>query len=90
MPLGSSSYKARRNETKYPYIAELAANMRGLGAVLSRQIMKFHKTRHVQPRHGRTILKEGRFYYRWCFPDSQIAHEFIEEFGGSIIEPERG
>jgi len=87
MSLGSS-YKARRNETKYPYIAELAASMRGLDAALSRRIMQFHKTRHVQPRHGRTILKEGQFYYRWCFPDLQIAHEFIEEFGGSLLEPE--
>ena len=85
-----SSYKAVRNETKYPYIVELPASVGGLEVALNRRIFQFHKTRHVQPRHGRTILKEGQFYYRWCFPDLQIAHEFIEEFGGSIIEPECG
>jgi hypothetical protein len=87
MPRGSS-YKARRNETKYPYIAELPASMRGLDVALSRRIIQFHKTRYVQPRHGRTILKEGQFYYRWCFPDLQIAHEFIEQFGGSLLRPQ--
>jgi len=86
MPCGSS-YKAVGNETKFPYIAELPASMRGLDVALSRRIIQFHKTRHVQPRHGRTILKEGQFYYRWCFPDLQIAHEFIEQFGGSLYEP---
>jgi hypothetical protein len=86
MPRGSS-YKAVGNETKCPYIAELPASMRGLDVALSRRIIQFHKTRHVQPRHGRTILKEGQFYYRWCFPDLQIAHEFIQQFGGSLYEP---
>jgi len=86
MPRGSS-YKAVGNETKFPYIAELPTSMRGLDVALSRRIIQFHKTRHIQPRHGRTILKEGLLYYRWCFPDLQIAHEFIEQFGGSLSEP---
>jgi hypothetical protein len=77
-------------ETKYPYIAELPDSVRGLDVELSRRIFQFHNTRHVQPRHGRTILREGQLYYRWCFSDLQIAHEFIEQFGGSLIEPERG
>jgi hypothetical protein len=87
MPL-SSSYKARRNETKYPYIAELPASMRGLDVALSRRIFQFHRTRHVQPRHGRTVLKEGQFHYRWCFSDLPTARAFIEEFGGSLLKPE--
>jgi hypothetical protein len=86
MPL-SSSYKARRNETKYPYIAELPASMRGLDVALSRRIFQFLRTRHVQPRHGRTVLKKGQFYYRWCFSDLPTARAFIEEFGGSLLEP---
>ena len=86
MPL-SSSYKARRNETKYPYIAEVPASMLGLDVELNRRIFQFHKTRHVQPRHGRTILTERQHYYRWCFSDLPTAVAFIEEFGGSLLEP---
>ena len=88
MPLGSS-YKARRNETKYPYVAELAASVRGLDVELNRRVVQFHNTRHVQPRHGRTILTERQLYYRWCFSDLQMAHEFIKQFGGSLYEPNR-
>ena len=40
MPL-NSSYKARRNETKYPYIAELPASMRGLDVALSAGFFNF-------------------------------------------------
>jgi hypothetical protein len=86
MPRGSS-YKAVANERTYPYIAELPASTRGLDVALGRRIIQFHKTRHVQPRHGRTISKEGQFYYRWCFSDLQVAHAFIEQFGGSLCEP---
>jgi hypothetical protein len=88
MPRGSS-YKAVRNETKYPYIAELPVSVRGLDVELSRRIFQFHKTRHVQLRHGRTILTERQHYYRWCFSDLQMAHEFIEQFGGSLYELNR-
>jgi hypothetical protein len=77
------------NEGKYPYIAELPASVGGLDVALSRQVIQFHKTRHVQLRHGGTILKEGRFYYRWCFSDLQMAHAFIEEFGGLLYESNR-
>ena len=89
MPSVGSSYKTVRNERKYPYIAELPASVRaGLDVALSRQIIQFHKTRHVQPRHGRIILKEGRCYYRWCFSDLKTAHAFIEQFGGLLCEPD--
>jgi hypothetical protein len=67
MPRGSS-YKAVRNETKYPYIAELPVSVGGLNVELSRRIFQFHKTRHVQPRHGRTILTERQHYYAGAFP----------------------
>jgi hypothetical protein len=66
----------------YPCIVELPASTRGLDVALSRRIIQFHKTQHVQPRHGRSI-----FYYRWCFSDLQMAHAFIEQFGGSLYEP---
>ena len=89
MPSGSGSYKTARNERNYPYIAELPGSVRGggLDVALSRQIIQFHKTRHLHPRHGRIILKEGRFYYRWCFSDLQTVHAFIEQFGGLLCEP---
>jgi hypothetical protein len=86
MPHGSS-YKARRNEIKYPYIAEVPASMRGLDVELNRRIFQFHKTRHIQPRYGREILMKGQPYYRWCFSDLPTARAFIEEFGGSLLEP---
>jgi hypothetical protein len=85
MPRGS--YKALINERKYPYIAELPVTTRGLDVALNRRIVQFHKAQHVQPQHGRTIPKEGRIYYRWCFSDLQTAHAFVEEFGGSLLEP---
>jgi hypothetical protein len=86
MPRGSS-YKALANERKYPYVAELPVSVHGLDVELNRRIFQFHKTRHVQPRHGRTILTERQHYYRWCFSDLQMAHEFINQFGGSLYEP---
>jgi hypothetical protein len=89
MPGGGGSNKATANERKYPYIAELPASVGGLDVALGRRIIQFHKIRHVQPRHGRTIPKEGRFYYRWCFSDLQTAHAFIEEFDGWLHKPNR-
>jgi hypothetical protein len=88
MPRGSS-YKAVTNERMYPFIAELPASTRGLDVGLGRRIIQFHKTRHVQPRHGRSILKEDQFYYRWCFSDLQMANAFIEQFGGLLYRPNR-
>jgi hypothetical protein len=84
-----SSYKAVRNETKYPYVVELPASVGGLEVALNRRIVQFHKTQHVQPRHGCPILTERQHYYRWCFSDLQMAHEFIKQFGGSLCEPNR-
>ena len=84
MPRGSS--KARSNESRYPYIAELSSSG-ALDVALNRRIIQFHKTRSLQPRYGRMNVKEGHFYYRWCFSDLQMAHAFIEEFDGSLYEP---
>src|SRR5215472_16604779 len=70
------SGKATANESKYPYIIELALTGRLLDVGLSCRIMNFHKTRHIQPRHGHTaILKEGRTF-RWCFSDLETARGF--------------
>jgi hypothetical protein len=58
------------NEIKYPYVVELAAVGDGLDVELSRRIMQFHKSRHIQLRYGRRInTKRGKTYYRWRFSD---------------------
>jgi hypothetical protein len=57
-----------------------------LDIALSRQIMEFHKSRHLQLRHGRTISKYGDTYYRWCFADLITALAFVEQFGGALCE----
>jgi len=47
------------NESKYPHIVAIAVAGEGLDIGLSRRIMDFHKTRHVQPRHGRSAIPKG-------------------------------
>ena len=85
MPRSLGSYKTATNERKYPYIVELPASVgAGLGVTLNRQIIQLHKTRHVQPRHGRTIVIEGQNYFRWCFSDLTTAQAFVEQFDGTL------
>ena len=40
--------KARVNENKHPYVVELAVVTDGMDVELSRQIVRFHKSRHIQ------------------------------------------
>ena len=54
------SGKAAANEREYPFIVELAVAAKGLEVGLSRRLLDFHKTRHIQPRHGRST----KTYYR--------------------------
>jgi hypothetical protein len=71
--------RAVTNETKHPYIVEVAAVRDGLDVELSRRILQFHKSRHIQPRYGRRITtKQGKVFYRWCFSDLLIARAFTE------------
>ena len=78
--------KSVTNERTYPYLVEMPVAAAPLDIALSRQIMEFHKSRHLQVRHGRTILREGETCYRWCFPDLATAHAFAEHFGGALCE----
>jgi hypothetical protein len=48
--------------------------------------MNFHNSRHIKPRHGNIILKEGETYYRWCFSDLTTARAFMEQFGGTVYK----
>jgi hypothetical protein len=84
--LQPGSGKAVANEKKYPNIVELAVPDCGLEIQLSRRIMEFHKSRHIQPRHGRWITKDNQTYCRWCFTDLGTACDFIEHFGGALSE----
>ena len=70
---------------KYPNIVELAVPSDGLEIELSRRIIEFHKSRHIQPQHGRWITKEKQTYCRWCFADLGTACDFIEQFGGGYL-----
>ena len=79
-----SSPKAVANESKYPNVVELAVGGKGLDVTLGRRIINFHKSRHIQPHHGRTIIRERQISYRWCFSDLATARDFIEQFGGAF------
>ena len=80
------SGKARTNERKYPYIVELSVPLTGLDIQLSRQITTFHKSRHIQVRYGRIVVRNGENHYRWCFPDLSLARAFLEQFGGELCK----
>jgi hypothetical protein len=76
------SGKALTNESKYPYIVELAVEAGELDVELSRQIIGFHISRQIEPRHGRRISIGGQAYFRWCFSDLATARAFCERFDG--------
>ena len=86
--MGRGASKATTNEVKHPYVVELAIVGDGLDVELSRQIIQFHKLRHIHARHGRRITtRRGRLYYRWCFSDLLIARRFAEQFNGKLCKP---
>ena len=79
--------RAITNETRHPHIVELAVVRDGLDVELSRQIMLFHQSRHIQPRFGRRIVGgRGNLHYRWCFSDLLNARAFMERFGGEYYK----
>ena len=48
--------KALTNESIYPNIVELAVTADGLEVELAHRIIEFHKSRHIEPRHGSNVL----------------------------------
>jgi hypothetical protein len=80
------SGKALINESHFPYIVELAVPDTGLEIELNRQIVGFHKSRSLQPRHGRRIIRDNQTYSRWCFSDWTTARAFVEQFGGAFYK----
>jgi hypothetical protein len=80
--------KAMTNEINHPYVVEVAVDKDGLDVDLSRRIMQFHKSRHIQLRYGRIIITgRGKVHYRWCFSDLLIARDFAEQFNGEFCKP---
>jgi hypothetical protein len=86
MPGSGKPWKAAANEKKLPYVVELVVASDGLDVKLNRQIVQFHQSRHIQPRHGRTIVMRSGFIYRWCFDDLMVARAFVEQFGGKFCK----
>jgi hypothetical protein len=80
------SGKALINQSHYPYIIELAVPETGLEIELNRQIVGFHKSRRIQPRHGRPTMRDNQTYSRWCFSDLLTARAFLEQFGGAFYK----
>ena len=78
--------KTAANEAKYPFIVEVPIAANGLNVELNRQIVGFHKWHHTTLRFGRTALRDGQIYYRWCFFDLATARAFAERFGGAFYK----
>jgi hypothetical protein len=81
--------KALANERKYPFIVEVPVAANGLDVELNRQIASFHKLRGIAPQFGRSIWRDEKRYYRWCFSDLAIARTFVEQFGGAFYKTTR-
>jgi hypothetical protein len=83
-----SSGKSAANERKYRFIVELFIAGYGLDIGFNRRVLDFHKARHIQPQHGRSVVAKrgGEGCYRWCFSDLETAQSFAEEFKGMIIQ----
>ena len=79
-----TSIKGLANESRFPNIVELVIASDELDVALNRRIMDFHNARHIKPRHGQTIKKEGELYYRCWFSDLATARAFIEQFDGTL------
>ena len=78
--------KAVANESKYPFIVEVPVAASGLDVELNRKIVGFHKSRRIPPRFGRTIWRDAKCHYRWCFSDLPTARAFVEQFGGAFYK----
>src|SRR5262249_1811482 len=85
-PLQPPIGKAVTNESKYPYIVEIAFDDDKLDVKFSRRIMGFHRSRKIETRHGRSFASKDQTYFRWCFSDLATARAFMEQFGGELLQ----
>jgi hypothetical protein len=88
--LNPRGVKQLANEIECPNVVELAFDAGGLDVELSRRIAQFHELRSIQPRSGRTVLRQREVHYRWCFSDSVTAHAFVKQFGGAFYKSNVG
>jgi hypothetical protein len=54
----------------------------GLTANVSREMARFHRSRDIRARFGRTRSQHGQHYGRWCFSEAAVADAFRKQFGG--------
>jgi len=59
--------KATANENKYPYIVELVVDGDKLDVEFSRRMMDFHRSRKIQARHGRRIVRKIKSIFGGVF-----------------------
>jgi hypothetical protein len=52
----------------------------GLDVSLSREVTRFHSTRDIPVRFGRSRLQEGQLFCRYCFSDPRLAQTFRAQF----------
>jgi hypothetical protein len=81
------SGKAVANESKYPYIVELVVAGDKLDVEFSRLMIDFHKSRKIQARHGRRIVREGQIFFRWCFSDLATARALTNSSAKKFYNP---
>ena len=67
-------------------VVEVAVARGRLDVELNRRIIEFHKSRNIEPHHGRRIFRDGENFFRWCFSDLATARAFIEQFGGAFYK----
>jgi len=84
MPRRDTGVKGAANERAYPHVVEVAVPRARLDVELNRRIIEFHKSRNIEPRHGRRIFRDGENFFRWCFSDLATARAFVEQFGGEV------
>jgi hypothetical protein len=78
---------ARMNERDYPHIVELVVPPNGFGLRLD-AMMAFHRVRRIEDKRGRSSVRDGKHYCRWCFADTETANGFCDTFGGVLLQPE--
>lgn len=83
---GPYSDNGLKNEGRFPYVIELVLPHGGLEIEKNRQIVGFHKSRRIEPRYGRRIVRDNQTYARWCFSDLSTARDFVEHFGGTFYK----
>ena len=73
-------WTAHRAEREFPYIVELVMPKSGLGVSLSCEVTRFHSSRNIPLRFGRTRQQNGRLFCRYCFSDPRQAETFRAQF----------